>query len=121
MSTLRPLQGEVNRWHTRQDKIRNVGFSVILALQISIIFLWAPLAVRGLPLAHEVAEVLTWAMVVTIIAFSQRTGAIFSIVLGLLPRRGTRLQHGLSELKLRMDERRFQRIHARLAPWHGAT
>lgn len=63
------------------------------------------MAVKGLPPAHQLAEALTWAMVATISALSQRTGAIFSIVLGLLPRRGTRLprsglvQHGLSEPK----------------------
>lgn len=65
------------------DRIREPSLSALLVLEVSIIFLTAPLAAKGFPLAETVANVLTWAMVVIIILLSERWGAIISIGLAL--------------------------------------
>jgi hypothetical protein len=83
MSTLPQQQRGLHRWHAWQDRIRDASLSVILALEAVIIFFSAPLEAKGLPLAEEVVNVLTWTMVAIIVLLSRRRGAIISIVAGL--------------------------------------
>jgi hypothetical protein len=71
-------------WDRFQDRIRDPSLTLILVLELSIIFLSAPLAAKGLPLAEKILDVSTWTMVVLIVLLSHRWGAIGSIVLALL-------------------------------------
>ena len=71
-------------WRTWQEWIRDPSLSLLLALQIAIIFLSAPLAAKGLPLAEAVLHVLTWALVAIIVLLSHRWGAIVSIAIALI-------------------------------------
>jgi voltage-gated potassium channel Kch len=57
--------------------------TVLLVLEISAIFLTAPLAAKGLPLAQGVADTLVLAVLLIVVLLSQRWGAIFLILLGL--------------------------------------
>lgn len=77
-------QGDSLSWHLLQDRIRDPSLSVLLVLEISIIFLTAPLAAKGLPVAQAIADILIWAMVVIIVLLSHRWGAIFSIALAII-------------------------------------
>ena len=55
----------------------------MLVLEICLIFVGAPLAATGLPLARPIVETLAFAVLVIVGALSQRRGAIAAIVLGL--------------------------------------
>jgi hypothetical protein len=70
-------------WQDFQDRIRDASLSVILVLEIFIVFVSAPLAVKGLPLARVVVDILTWTTVVLIVLLSHRWGAIVMIIAGL--------------------------------------
>src|ERR1700730_5802525 len=74
-------KGASVRWGGFQDRIRNPSLTLILVLELSIIFLSAPLAAKGLPLAERILDVSIWAMVVLIVLLSHRWGAIVSIAL----------------------------------------
>ena len=69
--------------HSLLDRIRDPSLTVLLILEVSIIFLTAPLAAKGLPIADVMVDILTWAMVVIIVLLSERWGAIISIVLAI--------------------------------------
>ena len=69
--------------HSLLDRIRDPSLTVLLILEVSIIFLTAPLAAKGLPIADMMVDILTWAMVVIIVLLSERWGAIISIVLAI--------------------------------------
>jgi hypothetical protein len=77
-------KGASVRWGGFQDRIRNPSLTLILVLELSIIFLSAPLAAKGLPLAERILDVSIWAMVVLIVLLSHRWGAIVSIALALV-------------------------------------
>src|SRR5215469_13376568 len=70
-------------WRSWQNRIRDPSLSVLLVLEIFLIFLAAPLASKGLPLAEKVTDVLIFVMVVIVVLLSQRWGAILSIVAAL--------------------------------------
>ena len=57
--------------------------TVLLVLEMCAIFLAAPLAAKGLPLARGVADTLVLAVLLIVVLLSQRWGAIFLILLGL--------------------------------------
>lgn len=57
--------------------------TVLLALELCAIFLAAPLAAKGLPVARVVADMLVLAVLVIVVMLSQRWGAIVLILLGL--------------------------------------
>jgi voltage-gated potassium channel Kch len=67
-----------------RDRISDPSLSVLLVLEISIIFFAAPLALKCWPLGEVVLDVLTWTVVVIVVFLSNRRGAIFSILLGLV-------------------------------------
>jgi len=84
-------------WRSWQNRIRDPSLSALLVLEIFLIFLAAPLASKGLPLAEKVADVLIFVMVVIVVLLSQRWGAILSIVAALFliwvgPSLGTGIQ-----------------------------
>ncbi|MEA2732914.1 MAG: hypothetical protein QOF70_7389 [Acetobacteraceae bacterium] len=69
--------------HSWQDRIRNPSLTVLLVLELAAIFLAAPLAAKGLPIAPVVADTLVLAVLVIVVMLSQRWGAIILILLGL--------------------------------------
>jgi Ion channel len=57
--------------------------TVLLVLELCLVFLAAPLAAQGLAIARPVAETLLLALLVIVVALSHRRGAIVAILLGL--------------------------------------
>jgi hypothetical protein len=66
-----------------RDQFRDPGLTVLLILQLCLIFLAAPLAAKGLPIARPVIETMVLAVVVIIVMLSHRRGAITAILPGL--------------------------------------
>ena len=64
-----------------QDRIRDPSLTVLLVLELSAIFVAAPLAAKGLPMARTVADTLVLAVLLIVVLLSQRWGAIFLILL----------------------------------------
>jgi len=73
-------RNSIRKW---QDRIRDPSLTVLLVLQICTIFLGAPLAAKGLPLARALTGTLLLAVLVILIMLSQRWGAIALLLLGL--------------------------------------
>jgi hypothetical protein len=78
----------VSAW---QDRIRDPSLTGLLVLEIGLIFLAAPLAAKGLPMARRVVETLVLGMLVVVVLLSQRPGAILAIALGLAATFASRL------------------------------
>ena len=66
-----------------QDRIRDPSLTVLLVLELCAVFLAAPLAAKGLPIARAVADTLVLAVLVIVVMLSPRPGAIILILLGL--------------------------------------
>ena len=66
-----------------QDRIRDPSLTVLLVLELCAIFLAAPLAAKGLPVARAVADTLVLAVLVIVVLLSQNWAAIIVILLGL--------------------------------------
>ena len=66
-----------------RDRIRNPSLSVLLVLQLFLLFLAVPLAATGLPLAGAVDQWLLLTVLALVVMLSQRGGAIVIILLGL--------------------------------------
>ena len=66
-----------------QDRVRDPSLTVLLVLELGLVFLAAPLAAQGLPLARPVLEALVLAVLVIVVTLSYRRGAIVTILLGL--------------------------------------
>jgi hypothetical protein len=66
-----------------QDRVRDPSLTVLLILQLCLVFLAAPLAAQGLAIARPVAETLVLAVVVIVVLLSHRRGAIVAILPGL--------------------------------------
>jgi hypothetical protein len=66
-----------------QERIRDPSLTVLLVLELCLVFLAAPLAARGLAIARPVAEVLVLTVLVIIVMLSHRRGAMAAILLGL--------------------------------------
>jgi hypothetical protein len=66
-----------------QDRIRDPSPTALLVLELCAVFLAAPLAASGLPIARAVADTLVLTVLLIIVMLSHRSGAIVLIVLGL--------------------------------------
>ena len=66
-----------------QDRIRDPSLTVLLVLQLCAIFVAAPLAAKGLPMARTVANTLVLAVLAIVVMLSRKWGAIVVILLGL--------------------------------------
>jgi hypothetical protein len=66
-----------------QDRFRDPGLTVLLVLQLCLIFFAAPLAAKGLPIARQAGETLVLAVVVIVVMLSRKRGAIALILLGM--------------------------------------
>jgi hypothetical protein len=70
--------------HAWQDGVRNPSLTALLVLELCAVFLAAPLAAKGLPIARAVADTLLLAVLVIVVMLSHRWGAIILILLGLV-------------------------------------
>ena len=57
--------------------------TVLLVVQLCLIFFAAPLAAKGLPIARQTGEVLVLVLVVIVVMLSRNRGAIALILLGM--------------------------------------
>jgi len=57
--------------------------TILLVLELCTMFIAAPLAAKGLPMARAVADTLVLAVVVVVVMLSPRPGAVILILLGL--------------------------------------
>jgi hypothetical protein len=73
-------RGSIHVW---KDRFRDPALTILLVLEICLIFLGAPLAAKGVPLARPIIETMVLAVVVIVGMLSHRRGAIAAIVLGL--------------------------------------
>jgi hypothetical protein len=72
--------------HSWQERARDPALTVLLILELCVIFLAAPLAAQGRPVARVVGEILVFAVIVIVGLLSHRRGAIVIILLGLVAR-----------------------------------
>jgi hypothetical protein len=71
-----------------QDRGRHPSLTVLLVLELYLVFLAAPMAAKGLAITWPVAETLVLAVVIIIVIMSHRRGAIaaaFSLIWDLSP------------------------------------
>jgi hypothetical protein len=66
-----------------QERFRDPSLTGLLVLELCLVFLAAPLAAKGLPIARRVVEALVLAMLAVVVLLSYRRGAILAIALGL--------------------------------------
>ena len=66
-----------------RERIRDPALTVLLGLQLCLIFLAAPLAAKGLPSARLIIDTMFLAVIVVVGVLSQRPGAIAAILLGM--------------------------------------
>jgi membrane-bound ClpP family serine protease len=69
--------------HAWQDRVRNPSLTALLVLELCAIFLAAPLAAKGLPMARAIADMLVLAVLAIVVMLSRRWDAIALILLGL--------------------------------------
>ena len=70
-------------FHAWQDRIRDPSLTILLILELCAIFLAAPLAAKGLPIARALADALVLAVLIVVVMLSPRLGAIILMLLGL--------------------------------------
>ena len=66
-----------------QDRVRDSSLTALLVFELCAIFLAAPLAANGLPLARALADALVLVVLVIVVMLSHRSAAIVLILLGL--------------------------------------
>jgi hypothetical protein len=69
--------------HIWQDRIRDPALTVLLVFELCLIFVAAPLAAGGVPIARPIIQTMMLAVVVIVGLLSHRRGAIAAILLGL--------------------------------------
>jgi hypothetical protein len=65
------------------DRIRDRGLTVLLVLELCLLFLAAPLGSDGPPIVRPINETMVLAVVAIVVLLSRRRGATAVIVLGL--------------------------------------
>jgi hypothetical protein len=81
-------QRSIRDW---RDRVRDPSLTVLLIAEICLIFVAAPLAASGLPIARRIVETLALAVLALVVALSNRRGAIVTILLGLVATFASRL------------------------------
>jgi voltage-gated potassium channel Kch len=79
-SVLEKKRASLDRW---QDRVRDPSLTVLLVLQLFLLFVALPLAATGVPIAAPVAWLLLLVAVTLVVLLSQRGVAIVIILLGL--------------------------------------
>ena len=75
-----PSRQSIHAW---QERFRDPALTILLVLEICLIFLGAPLAAKGVPIARPLIETMVLAVVLIVGMLSHRRGAIAAILLGL--------------------------------------
>jgi hypothetical protein len=70
-------------FRARQDRMRDPSLTVLLVLELAYLFVAAPLAAKGVPLARLVGETLVLGVLAIVVLLSHRRGAIVVILLGV--------------------------------------
>jgi voltage-gated potassium channel Kch len=70
-------------WRAWQDRVRDPSLTVLWGVEVCMVFLAAPLAARGLPIARTVVETLLLAAILLVVLLSYRRGAVVLIALGI--------------------------------------
>src|SRR5262245_51275155 len=70
--------------HAWQDRIRDPSLTVLLILELCVIFLATPLAAKGLPIARAVADTLLLGGLIVVVMLSHRWGPNILNLLGLV-------------------------------------
>jgi fucose 4-O-acetylase-like acetyltransferase len=86
--------------HAWQDRLRDPSLTVLLVLQVFLLFVALPLAATGVPIAQLVAWLLLLAVTLVVI-LSQRGVAIVTILLGLVAAAASLLSTGSGRLSPR--------------------
>ena len=81
-------QKSLDAW---RDRVRDPSLTVLLVTEVCLVFVAAPLAARGLPIARPVVEALALVVVALVVVLSYRRGAIVTILLGLAATLASRL------------------------------
>jgi hypothetical protein len=79
-SVLEKKRASLDRW---QDRVRDPSLTVLLVLQLFLLFVALPLAATGVPIAAPVAWLLLLVAVTLVVLLSQKGVAIVIILLGL--------------------------------------
>jgi hypothetical protein len=66
-----------------QDRFRDPALTVLMVLDAGLLFLAAPLAAKGVPIAKPIIETMVLVLVLIVGMLSRRRGAIAAILLGL--------------------------------------
>ena len=66
-----------------QDRFRDPALTVLLVMELCLVFLAAPLAAKGLLIAGPIIQTMVLVVVVIVVMLSHRRGAIVVILLGL--------------------------------------
>jgi len=74
-----------------RDRVINPSLTVLLVTELCLVFVAAPLAARGLPIARPIVETLALAVLALVVVLSRRRGAIVTILLGLAATLASRL------------------------------
>jgi hypothetical protein len=74
------VRNSIRAW---QDRVRDSSLTALLVLELCAIFLAAPLAAEGLPIARALADGLVLAVLAIVVMLSRRWGSIVLILLGL--------------------------------------
>lgn len=78
-----PVDDRLRSIRAWQDRFRDPGLTVLLVVQLCLIFVAVPLAVKGLPIARQAGEALVLAVVVIVVMLSRNRGAIALMALGM--------------------------------------
>jgi ion channel len=77
------LDGRPKSIQAWQDRYRDQALTVLLVIQLCLVFVAAPLGAKGLAIARPVGETLLLAVVAIVVMLSHRPGAIAVILVGL--------------------------------------
>jgi hypothetical protein len=69
--------------HAWRDRVGDPVLTVLLILELCLVFLAAPLAAKGLPMARPIIETMVMAVVAIVVMLSHSRAAIVVIALGL--------------------------------------
>jgi hypothetical protein len=72
------------RFYDWRNRIRDPSLTVLLIIQLGVLFIAEPLAAQGIPMAQELGEALLSAGLVIVVLLSYNFGAIVMILLGLV-------------------------------------
>ena len=73
-------RGTADDWHAR---FRNPALTILLILEVCLIFFAAPLAAKGLPVAKPIIETMVLTVIAVVAMLSRRPGAIVVILVGM--------------------------------------